>query len=363
MPKKDVKNLHYNLDNIVKVNADINIIFGARSDGKSYQLKHKRGVEKYLKTGRRFILLFRLRENITNNLIEQYFQDVDVDKLTNGAYNCITMYRGALYLSVFNVDTNKVEKRGDKIGYVRALSIEQNYAGGSYLDVDDIIFEEFVSRTNYLSNEPDKLMNFYCTVDRKRGTTKLWLAGNSISKVCPYFYEWGIDKVLRQMKQGEIKTFDKMATEDDKVVIAVEYCKNFGKSSHAIGNGANMMNSGAWQTSPQPHLPKSQKEYRKVCEVVFYYKNMMFTGFLLCDNSNYDWFIAPRKKAIDKKILVFSDVIKPDIRWQRDIYNMNIPNKNLARFFRETFRENMIFFSDDVCGTDFKQVIDFIIKR
>ena len=151
------------------------------------------------------------------------------------------------------------------------------------------------------------------------------------------------------MKQGEIKTFEKNATEDDKVVIAVEYCKNFGKSSHAIGNGSKMMNTGSWQTSPQPHLPKSQKEYRKVCEVVFYYKNMMFTGFLMADNADYVWFITPRKKAIDKKHLVFSDVIRPDIRWQRDIYNMNIPNKNVARFFRETFRENMIFYSDDVC--------------
>jgi hypothetical protein len=28
-----------------------------------------------------------------------------------------------------------------------------------------------------------------------------------------------------------------------------------------------------------------------------------------------------------------------------------------------TFRENNIFYSDDLCGTDFKQVIDFEIKK
>lgn len=120
--------------------------------GKSYQLKHKKGVEKYLKTGRRFILMRRYREEITTEKIEQYFQDVDVTKLTDGKYNCITLYRKCLYLSNYDNETGKI-KRVEKIGYVVALSTEQNYAGASYLDVDDIIFEEFMSRSVYLSNE------------------------------------------------------------------------------------------------------------------------------------------------------------------------------------------------------------------
>ena len=46
-----------------------------------------------------------------------------------------------------NKDSEKImAKEILKIGYVVALSTEQNYAGASYLDVDDIIFEEFMSR-------------------------------------------------------------------------------------------------------------------------------------------------------------------------------------------------------------------------
>ena len=147
--------------------ARFNIIYGERSNGKSYQVKHKKGVEIYLKTGRRFILMRRWKEEITSEKIEQYFQDVDVAKLTNGRYNCITLYRKSLYFSVNDNETGKT-KRFDKIGYVVALSTEQNYAGASYLDVDDIIFEEFMSRSIYMANESNKLMNFYATVDRKR---------------------------------------------------------------------------------------------------------------------------------------------------------------------------------------------------
>ena len=138
------KQIHYNLDNIDKIGARFNLIYGERSNGKSYQVKHKKGVEKYLKTGRRFILMRRWKEEITSEKIEQYFQDVDVTKLTNGKYNCITLHRKCLYLSNYDNETGKT-KRFDKIGYVVALSTEQNYAGASYLDVDDIIFEEFMN--------------------------------------------------------------------------------------------------------------------------------------------------------------------------------------------------------------------------
>ena len=44
--KREIK--HYNADNIINEAADINIIYGERSNGKSYQIKHKRGVIKYL---------------------------------------------------------------------------------------------------------------------------------------------------------------------------------------------------------------------------------------------------------------------------------------------------------------------------
>lgn len=51
-----------------------------------------------------------------------------------------------------------------------------------------------MERGCYIAHEPDKLMIFYSTVDRKRGTTKLWLLGNTISRVCPYIYSWNLQR-------------------------------------------------------------------------------------------------------------------------------------------------------------------------
>ena len=359
------KMVHYNLDNIDKIGARFNLIFGERSNGKSYEVKHKKAVEKYLKTGKRFILMRRLKEEITSEKIEQYFQDVDVAKLTNNKYNCITLYRKNLFLSVYNVEDGKT-KRYEKIGYVVALSTEQNYAGASYLDVEDIIFEEFMSRSSYLSNECNRLMNFYATVDRKRLTTRLWLVGNTISRVCPYINEWGLHHIISNQKQGtiEVKEIPDINDENNSIKIAIEYCKSTGVTSGTIGTNANMINTGAWETHPQPHLPKSYKEYKVLFRFGFQYQNFKFLCEYLVDYIDKDllWYIYPYNKEFKDNIIVFSDKIKTSRYWQRDIYNISIKNERLKSLFQK-FRENKIFYSSDMCGTDFKQVIDFQIRR
>lgn len=383
------KIIHYNIDSLDKKGALINLLLGERSNGKSYQVKHKKGILKYLndsisyhvdydnpseviedciKKGSRFALVRRLVEEIKPATIEPYFADIDIYNLTDGKYNCFSLYKNKIWLGVYDADTGKT-KRHEFIGYVIALSIEQNYAGGSFLDVTDIIFEEFISRTIYLKDEPNKLMNLYSTIDRKRGTTRMWLCGNTISRVCPYFNDWELDEILRGLKQGDIKTKWLETGELDEqgkkiaILLAVEYCQSTGRSSFAIGTHKDMLNSGAWQTDPQPHLPKSIKEYKRCFQIGFYYNNFKFLGDYLLDNDTNDlvWFIYPYNGDF-KEIIVFSDIIKPSIYWQRDIYLTSIPNDRIKKIL-QTFKENQIFYASDVCGTDFKQVIDFTIKK
>ena len=388
------KFMYYNLDNIDKEGASINLMYGERSNGKSYQLKDKKMFRPYLedvkryvctyknpnevieediKAGKRFMLVWRLVQDIRTEKIESYFMDMDIMKLTKEKYNTIEVYRRQIYLANYNVETGKTV-RGEKIGYVVALSIEQNYAGGSYLDVSDIIFEEFMSRlgngTTYLYQEPTKLMNLYSTVDRKRGTTKLWLVGNTITRVCPYLKDWGIQNEIMHQKQGEIitKWVSTNSYDDEgreiKIKLAIEYCKDSGKTSYVIGDHSAMLNKGEWQSDPQPHLPKSYKCYKCIYRMVFFYKGFKFLAEYLVDKETSEscWFVKPKYSEIKKKTLVFSDIIKPSIYYQRDIYNPLIRNDRLKRFLYE-FRENQIFYASDLCGTEFKNAIDFEIRK
>lgn len=357
-----IKQIHYNIDKINKENANFNIIFGEKSNGKSYAVKHKMAVEKYLKTGKRFILLRRWREDISTLWCEQYFADVDVFKLTNEKYNCISVYRKTIYFANYFSETGKTV-RGEKIGYIMALSTEQHMSSASFLDVDTIIFEEFMERGSYIPNEPDRLMIFYSTVDRKRGSTKLFLVGNSITKVCPYIPAWGLDKIFNKIQQGEIKTVT-IKNEENDVKIAIEYCQSSGGKTMAIGNAKNMIDRGAWQTNPQPKLPKSYKEYNCIFRFGFLYKGFKFLCELLVDKKDFHkiWFIKPFYKNFENNLIVFSDEIKPSRFWQRDIYNISFKNEKLSHLLA-TFKENQIFYSSDLCGTDFKQVIDFSIRK
>ena len=328
------KQIHYNIDNIDKEDAIFNLIYGEKSNGKSYQVKHKKAVEHYLETGNRFILLRRWREDISNLWIEQYFADVDVAKLTNNKYNCISQYRKVLYFSIYDVETGKTQ-RFDKIGYVMSLSTEQHLSSASFLDVDTIIYEEFMERGSYIPHEPDRLMILYSTIDRKRGTTKLYMVGNSISKVCPYIKDWELDDIFRKLKQGEIAT-KIIHNEENDVKIAIEYCISSGGKTMSIGNASKMIDSGAWQTFPQPKLPLSYNMYTPLFRFGFYYKGFKFICEYLEDKIDNDlvWFIYPYYKDFKDNFIVFSDVIKTSKFWQTDIYNISIKNDKLKNLFQ-----------------------------
>lgn len=235
-------------------------------------------------------------------------------------------------------------------------------SSASFLDVDVIIYEEFMERGSYIPREPDRLMIFYSTIDRKRGTTKLYMVGNSISKVCPYIREWDLEKIFKSLKQGEIAT-KVIENEENNVKIAIEFCQSSGGKTMAIGNAKNMIDKGAWQTNPQPHLPKSYKEYKMLYRFGFLFKGFKFICEYLKDiEANTCWFVYPYYKEFTEKMIIISDEIRISPYWQRDIYNLSIKNDKLKNLLA-TFKENKIFYSSDLCGTDFKQVIDFMIRK
>lgn len=382
---------------IKETGADIYIVYGERSNGKSYSVKHEEGIlpyftggfeyvstykdkekviEREFKAGRRFIYLRRTEEELTAYNVEQYFDDVDIFHITNGRYDGVKMYGRKVYFTKWNEEKGKAEKCDEYIAYCRSLATEQNSAGGSYLDVYVIIFEEFMARGNgkqlnpYLYQEPDRLMNFFSTIDRKRHVVKMWLIGNTISKVNPYLTEWGLQKIRKQMKQGEIRsiwigtgTYDEDG-EEISVKLSIEWAEDSGDSSYVIGKHKNMLNKGMWQSDPQPHLPKSINDYKKLYQIIFKYDDFMFKAWYIQDPVTYDvaWFVYPYDGDIPERTIVVSNEIKPSPYWQRDPYNTKIKNDRLNNLL-QTFRESNVFYSDDECGTDFKQAIDFMIKK
>jgi predicted ATPase len=85
---------YYTIDRIKKENAQINLIIGERSNGKSYQVKHEEAIYPFINSYNklkkegilesaynkldRFFLLRRLEAEIKNSFVEKYFNDVDI---------------------------------------------------------------------------------------------------------------------------------------------------------------------------------------------------------------------------------------------------------------------------------------------
>ena len=93
-----------------------------------------------------------------------------------------------------------------------------------------------MSRTTYLHDEPNKLLNFYSTVDRKRGTTKLWLVGNTITRVCPYIQEWGLnDIIFMYVVRRDIMLFSNRVNPSLQVLLGVP-CTSSWKTHSPLTN-------------------------------------------------------------------------------------------------------------------------------
>ena len=137
-----------------------------------------------------------------------------------------------------------------------------------------------------------------------------------------------------------------------------------GGKTMTIGNASSKVDKGNWQSYPQPKLPKSYNDYNVLFRFGFQFKGFRFLCDYLSDKETYEtiFFIYPKTDEFRKGTIVFSDEIKVSSYWQRDIYNISIKNDKLRNLFMN-FKENKIFYSSDLCGTDFKQVIDFVIRR
>lgn len=72
MPKRE--KVRYNIDQIDKCGAQINLIYGERANGKSYQVKHKKAINQYLFDSNRFVADYKNKEKIIESVLKKRFK-------------------------------------------------------------------------------------------------------------------------------------------------------------------------------------------------------------------------------------------------------------------------------------------------
>lgn len=272
---------YYSLNKINKKDATYNVIFGERSNGKTYATL-KQVLEKYFIDGSQFAYIRRWSVDVQpkrmNNLFNAIIEDGYLEKLSGGKFTAIFYRTGRFYLCTYNDKGKPIYNEEDIIGYAFSLSENEHNKANSYPRVTTIIFDEFLTNKIYLPDEFILFMNTVSTIVRQRTNVKIYMLGNTVNKYCPYFKEMGLTNIL-SMKQG---TIDLYTYGETKLKVAVEYAdskKKFKKNNFyfAFNNPKlKMITGGAWELNIYPHAP-----------VKWLPKNIMFTYFIDFNDSIY----------------------------------------------------------------------------
>lgn len=346
------KTKYYTLDKILEEDAQYNVIFGERSNGKTYAgLLY--GIKNYIERGEQFALVRRWQDDFTGKRGQTIFdgivQNSEISKLTGGEWTGIYYYASKWYLSRYENENRIISE--EPICYGFAISSMEHDKSTSYPKVTTIIFDEFITRGMYLRDEFVLFMNVVSTIIRDRQNVKIFMFGNTVNQYCPYFNEMGL-KHIKDMKQG---TIDVYTYGDSDLKVAVEYTKQTqqGKKSDmyfAFDNPKlSMITGGSWEIDIYPHCPYKYKEK----DVLFHFY-IVFDGEILdCEiiNKDEDIFTFIHKKTTplqDKDTdLIYSQTYDPRPNYHRRINN---PTDKITRKIYDIMKKEKVFYADNVTG-------------
>ena len=348
-----MKEKYYTLKPILAKNALYNVIFGERSNGKTYAAL-KYGLEQYFKDGKQTAIVRRWREDFTGKrgavMYDALVNNNEIAKLSAGEWTNIYYWSGRWWACRFNDDGSRVTDE-KPLAYGFSIGSMEHDKSTSYPDITTVIFDEFLTRSVYMPDEFVHFMNVLSTIIRDRTDVKIFMLGNTVNKYCPYFSEMGLTHV-KQMKPG---TIDLYRYGDTELTVAVEYTKHnkSGKESDmyfAFDNPKlSMITGGSWEIDIYPHLPEKYAPK----DVLFTYY-IEFSGDILQCNvislNNTNFTFIHRKTGEIKH--PESDIVFTPEYSERPNYIRKItkPITPLHKKIAEHYIKDKIFYSDNEVG-------------
>lgn len=342
----------YSLKNILSKGAQYNIIFGERSNGKTYAVL-KLGLENYVRDHKQLAIVRRWRDDFIGKrgtqMFDAHVSNGEISKLTKGSWTGVVYKSSRWYLSRWEDDRQILDETPFAFGF--ALTSMEHDKSTSYPGVTTICFDEFLTRTQYLPDEFILFMNVISTIVRQRKDVTIFMLGNTVNKYNPYTKEMG----LTHMKDQEQGTIDVYRYGESELTVAVEYVKpnKSGKTSDlyfAFDNPKlSMITGGAWEIDIYPHCPV--KYLPK--EILFNYF-ILFDGELLhCEivrhNDLYFTFIHRKTTPIkdEEKDVLYTTDFSPR---HNIIRKLTKPTTKLEQKIAEHFKKDKVFYSDNEVG-------------
>lgn len=351
----------YTLKNILSKNARYNVIYGERSNGKTYAvLLH--AYEEYLKNGSQLGIIRRWDEDFigpqsARTCYDSLMHNADgenmIAKMSRGKYSGVEYFGGKYYLTQFNDDTQKNVRTGDVIAIGFSLTGSEHYKSASFPHIDNILFDEFMTRKFYLPNEFILFQNLLSTIIRTRDNVTIFMCANTVNKYgCPYFSEMGLTRI-KDMNAGQIDVY---TYGDSGLTVAVEWADAIAKRKpsdvyFAFENPRLKMitSGGAWEMDIYPHCPT---KYNPDEILLTYF--ILYDGELLqCEIVQHETmlFTFIHRKTTDLKDVDNDIIFTPDYdarpNYRRRI---NAPRSNVDRRIWWFYVNDKVFYQDNEVG-------------
>lgn len=348
------KQKYYSLKNILTREAQYNVIFGERSNGKTYAvLLH--GLTDFIENNNQMAIIRRWQDDFKGKRAATMFDNLvsngEVSRLTNGEWTGIFYNASRWYLCRFEEEKRILDET--PLCYAFAISAMEHDKSSSYPKVRTVLFDEFLTRSMYLPDEFVLYMNVLSTIIRDRNDVTIFMCGNAVNKYSPYFTEMGIVHI-KQMKPGDIDIYE---YGDSGLRVAVEFSDspNKGKPSDlyfAFDNPKLAMitgQNGIWEIAVYPHCPV--KILPK--DILYTYFIQFTTELLQCEIIQHEnlLFTYIHRKTTELKTpdsdLIYSPEYDARPNWKRKITKpVSLLEKKIASFYVN----EKIFYQDNEIG-------------
>ena len=233
----------YNPKPLLDKKGDINVIWGQRSNGKTYSYL-KYALENFRDTERTFVYVRRWAEDISIKNMAKLMSPLPITEIF-GDEAVITFAKGA-----FTLITGKADEPPKVVGWAIALNQVAHTKSQTFTNAQIVILDEFLQLKSerQLRDEFDAWEQTLSTVLRTTNDAQIFILGNSVSKYSPYFTPYGIDP--NTMKQGEIKEIDLPNEEGLPTKVCAEWCsfnKKVGKRTSKYVRGSKIAKTGEWE--------------------------------------------------------------------------------------------------------------------
>lgn len=360
---------YYSSYKIDKKGALYNLIFGERSNGKTYDIL-KKMIINWFRNGKQSALIRRWQDDFKSKRGATMFASLSevVKKESNGAFDHVDYYGGRFYMACWQVMPSGERKsiRDDiPFCYGFALSAMEHDKSTSYPDVTIICFDEFITRDSYLNDEFILFMNVISTIVRQRKDVIIYMLGNTVNKFCPYFAEMGLYKV-KEMAPGQIDVY---TYGDSGLTVAVERTGTSEKNKKesdiyfAFNNPKlKMITHGSWEIDIYPHLNGHYKSGDIVFNYFIIWEDDILQADIIVDDKSLYTYIHRKTTEIKDPDNDIIYQIESDKRFNY-YKNLKRPIDKYSQKITNFFKTYKVFYQDNEVGEIVRNYLQWCDKN